>query len=128
MVQRFDAQSPYGASYEVHTEAGKDRVRLMKETAGNFTRYTTAPDGDWFAVPVSWDGRVKESEKSAGKVIIALASQGGWSGGEVYRGYVFGQAGAIVWFACKSIQRWLVFGDDGPKWHETKPWLPPVEV
>jgi hypothetical protein len=103
-------------------------VRLSEIKAGNMTRYILSPSGKWHAVQVAYSGEISVSKHSTGKAILALASSGSWSGGGNYKGFVFGQTGAVILFNRKGSKKWLVFGEDGPQWEFVPPNTTPKEL
>lgn len=103
-------------------------VRLLKTEAGNLTRIEIKPDGAWHGVEISYSGQVEPGKNSTGDTLIALSSTGSWSGGSNYWGYVFGKAGAILWFNRKGKQQWLVFTEDGFAWQDVAPGVVATEL
>ena len=96
-------------------------VRLSKNQAGNLTRLIVAEGGNWHGLSVSYSGTIKVSEQSRGDTVLAIASSGGWSGGDNWSGFIFGKPGAIVFFNCKGNKKWLVFDEIGCHFETVKP-------
>jgi len=128
MINKYKSQSHRDGDYLIDSTATCGEmvgIKLTKKTSGNITEYATAPGGDWMGIHINFSGYVIPK---TGTVELALACQGGWSGGSILSGVIFMKEGAVVLLKCKSEKQWLIATATGIKKQGTDPDSVAIEI
>lgn len=110
IAREYKPQSHKWESYRVFAPESwwknRSRCRLRTRRIGNCLEIEVTPalHGEWQAWPLDYSGQI---EKIIGEPLLALADQGGWSGGRNYLGLVFLRAGQVVQLDCKGNKKFI---------------------
>lgn len=130
MKKEYKGQSREWDAYTIEVPDkftfGRAEVEVRKD--GNMTYIEVIPSeaAEPLAIlPVDYGGQITISSASTGKVLLAIASSGGWSGGDNYFGVILGRIGARVIFNRKGVREYFHFVDATKGWEKTEPIVTP---